>query len=343
MFWRNRKIQKICVIRLKSRGDLFQASAPLKALREKYPDTEITFVVGDSYQEIIEYSPIIDKLIVFGRSKTEHLNIDTLPAMIWRLLLNRYDLLIDLQGTTRTRMMSFFSLPYRRTSIFGNYSKMPNLERYRFFLNRLGITGDLPPMETWLGDESLDFASNFLNRAGIKPDDFLIGLNPAASWLSKEWPPDFYAQVGNYFTLAYGAKSIVFGAPHDRDKALKVYQLMDKKPILAAGRTSFSQSGAMISRCNLFITGETALMQLARGLKIPSIVLFGSTDPNITTAPLPDFMRVIRDDECSPCCKPLCSLKTRACLWAIRPDAVIAEAEEVLGVKETADIEPVTS
>lgn len=327
-------VHRICVIRLSSLGDVVQASAPLRAIRDKYPDAKITFVVARGFEEPIQKSPIIDELIVYDRGGRNLNNSTKFWSLVSILFRKRFDILIDLHFNKRTRVISFLAFPRRRTPVFGNYNDVPNLVRHELFLNRLGFDGTLPPMESWLGDDDLSFAKNFLERASINPDDFFVGLNPGVNWTSKSWPTEFFAEVGDYFQRHYNAKSIVFGGPADRDKALDIYHRMERKPILAAGRTSFLQAGALIRRTNLFITGDTGLMHLARGLSIPTVAIFGGTDPKIHTEPLPPFMRVIRDETCNPpCYKYHCPRNSRACLWAIRPDRVVAEAESLLRIQ----------
>ena len=328
-----RPVKKICVIRLSSLGDLVQASASLRALRNAHPDARISFVVASGFEEPISKSPIIDEIIIYDRGGGNFSNKRQWFNLVFKLLSRRFDLLVDLHSNKRTRLISFFAFPRRRTPVIGNFNGMPNLVRHEFFLKRLGIDGSLPPMESWVGEDDIEFAEKFLERGSITPSDFLVGLNPGVNWTSKTWPPEFFADVGDHFTRFHGAKTIVFGGPSDREKALDIYRRMEKKPILAAGRTSFLQAAALIRRCNLFITGDTGLMHTARGFQVPTVAIFGGTDPKIHTDPLPQFMRVLRDASCQPpCYKYHCPKKTRACLWAIRPEMVITEAEDLLGI-----------
>lgn len=331
---RSRKVKKICVIRMSSLGDVIQASVALPAIRNKYPDAEITFVAARGFEIPVLNSPIIDNLVVYNRGGNNFTNFDQLIGLIFKLFRNRFDILIDLQYSRRSRIASFLAMPRRRTPVLGNYLKYSNLERHELFLNRVGIESPLPPMEFWAGEDDVHFAGGFLKRARITSDDLLVGMNPGANWTSKSWPVDFYARVGDYFSQVHGAKTIVFGGPDDRNKAVDVYKKMERKPVLAAGRASFLETGELIRRCNLFITGDTGLMHLARGANVPIVAIFGGTDPRRQTAPLPGNMRVIRDDECQPPCnKDLCPLKTRACLWAVTPEMVIKEAESLLNLK----------
>ncbi len=331
---RRRKVKKICVIRMSSLGDVIQASAALRTVRNKYPDAEITFVVAKGFEIPVLNSPIIDNLVVYNRGGKNLSNFDKLISLIFKLFRNRFDLLIDLHYNRRSRIISFLAMPRRRTPVLGNYLKQSNLERHELFLNRVGIGSPMPPMEFWSGKDDVHFACEFLKRARIESDDLLVGMNPGANWTSKSWPVDFFARVGDYFSQVHGAKTIVFGGLDDREKAVDVYKKMEIKPMLAAGRASFLETGELIRKCNLFITGDTGLMHLARGANVPIVAIFGGTDPRHQTTPLSDNMRVIRDDECQPPCnKYHCPLKTRACLWAVTPEMVIKEAENLLNLK----------
>jgi ADP-heptose:LPS heptosyltransferase len=337
MFWRKPKITKICVIRLSGHGEIIQSSAPVRALRNRFPDAKITFVVAGGFEDAVAYSPVIDNLVVFHNRNDVNGGGDNLINLAYKLFRCRFDLLLDLQNSSQSRFLSFFAFPWRRTPVIGNWSRFSTLEKYQFFLKKAGIEDSFPMIETWPGDDAVSFAEDFLERAGIREDDFFIGLNPGTDWLTKSWPEEFFAQVANYFSLAHGAKAIVFGNPSDRDKALEIYQLMEKKPILAAGRTTFRESEALLSRCKLMITVDSPLLHAARGMKIPTIAIFGGTDSHKQTAPLADFMRVLRDINCQPCHKNHCQFKTRTCLWAITPEIVIEQAESLLGISQFHD------
>jgi ADP-heptose:LPS heptosyltransferase len=114
---------------------------------------------------------------------------------------------------------------------------------------------------------------------------------------------------------------------------------MDKKPVLAAGRIDFLQSSALISRCGLFISVDNRYMHLARGYQIPSVVIFGGTSTKEHYSPLPEFIKVLRDETCQPPChKPHCPLKTRACLWNVMPQTVIDVAEELLKITPVSEM-----
>lgn len=315
-------------------GDVIQASSALRAIRNKYPDAEITFVVEKGFEIPLLNSPVIDELVTVDRRSNSLANPDSPVNLASKLFKKRFDILIDLHYSRQSRIVNFLAMPKRRSPVLGDYRKYSNLERHELFLNHVGIDSPLPQIEFWAGEEDSHFASEFLKRALIGKDDFLVGLNPGTRWTSKSWPIDYFAMVGDYLSQVHSAKTIVFGGFDDRDKAVELYKKMERKPVLAAGRANLLETGELIRRCNLFITVDAGLMHLARGVNVPIIAIFGSTDPARHTAPLPDNMRVIRDSGCQPpCYKPDCHLKTHACMWAVTPEMVIEESENLLNLQ----------
>ncbi|HKZ46203.1 MAG TPA: glycosyltransferase family 9 protein, partial [Thermodesulfobacteriota bacterium] len=96
-----------------------------------------------------------------------------------------------------------------------------------------------------------------------------------------------------------GAKVILFGGKDDREICSTV--LDDLTGLNLAGEIDIRKSIALISRCNLFITNDSGPMHIAAALGIPTVAIFGSTDPKLTR-PLGDNVRVIKKNiECSPC------------------------------------------
>jgi heptosyltransferase-2 len=97
-----------------------------------------------------------------------------------------------------------------------------------------------------------------------------------------------------------------------------------------AGRTNLKEAMAVIARCTLFISNDSGLMHVAGALGIPTIALFGSTNP-AATAPAGEKSVVIHHDvPCGPCLKPVCPTDFR-CMEMIGVEEVYAAAHKILG------------
>jgi heptosyltransferase-2 len=78
-----------------------------------------------------------------------------------------------------------------------------------------------------------------------------------------------------------------------------------------------------LSRCRLLLTNDTGTMHLAGLLGVPTVAVFGSTEPRLT-GPLGDNHTVIRHHvECSPCFLRKCPIDFR-CMKAVTVEEVVA-------------------
>ena len=75
------------------------------------------------------------------------------------------------------------------------------------------------------------------------------------------------------------------------------------KLINLAGKTTLREAIYLISQCRLFISNDSGLMHIAGALNIPTVAIFGSTNP-VTTSPVGNKSVIVRKEvSCSPCLK----------------------------------------
>ena len=103
---------------------------------------------------------------------------------------------------------------------------------------------------------------------------------------------------------------------------------MVHRPINLCGRTSLGEAMGLITHCNFFVTNDSGLMHVAAALGVPTVAIFGSTDP-VATGPKGTKTRIVKHDiECAPCLKPECPRDFR-CMLAIQPEEVWNELEDL--------------
>ena len=87
--------------------------------------------------------------------------------------------------------------------------------------------------------------------------------------------------------------------------------------LVAAGETSIGQALALLSRCAGFVGNDSGSMHVAGALGIPTVGIFGSTNP-ARTAPLGARTRVLYHQlECSPCLERTCRFGHYDCLHRV--------------------------
>src|SRR4051794_37940337 len=104
--------RRIALLKPSALGDIVHALPVLTALRERFPDARITWVVNKSYEPLIAGHPHLTDTLpfdrgTFGRSRWEAAAYTARFAN--ELRRRRFDLVIDLQGLLRTGLMCGFT------------------------------------------------------------------------------------------------------------------------------------------------------------------------------------------------------------------------------------------
>lgn len=97
------------------------------------------------------------------------------------------------------------------------------------------------------------------------------------------------------------------------------------------GRTSVAEAATLLRGTRAFVGNDSGLMHLAGALGVPTVGLFGSTNP-AWTAPLGPVTRVLAAEgfACRPCYRRTCN-QDSFCLATIDAEAVMAAVDELCG------------
>lgn len=149
-------------------------------------------------------------------------------------------------------------------------------------------------------------AETELARLHLQPEDLLIGFhpgcNPDQGNLLKRWPAKSFAQLGDRLAAELGAKILIFGDAHETQLKQQIQGLMKMPPYLPV-ETALLKTAALMVRCRVFVTNDSGLMHVAAAMGVPTVSIFGPSDPQ-RNAPYGEGHRVIQTDlPCAPCNK----------------------------------------
>jgi heptosyltransferase-2 len=134
-------------------------------------------------------------------------------------------------------------------------------------------------LQYFLGPEDLAVADGTLRSVGIDPGRPLLGLSPGANWATKRWPAERFAGLARR-ALDRGVQVAVQGSVAEGDLTAQVARLAPGSVDLA-GKLDLRGLGGFIARCAAFAANDSGPMHMARALGIPTLALFGSTDPTM--------------------------------------------------------------
>ena len=94
---------KILIIRFSSFGDVLLTTPVIRKIKEKYPDSEIDFIVYEGFSEAVSLNPEIRNLILFDRKKSKDKKY--VNEVIENLKKEKYDFVIDLHSKILSRII----------------------------------------------------------------------------------------------------------------------------------------------------------------------------------------------------------------------------------------------
>jgi lipopolysaccharide heptosyltransferase I len=368
---RSRDFAKILLIKLSAVGDVVHTIPVLNKLRRRYPNAHIDWLLTPTIGELLRHHPALDGVIDFPRDVSA-------PPWAWsavtrygrlarQLRSPRYDLVIDLQGQSRTAFLAYATrAPVRigfdkqRPQVWANsrqvtdefrkhawqgaregawlfYThpiKLPTLDvhvidHYQSVGALLGFAAGPADFSFPIPEAARSRADALLRERGIGETRPVI-LASRGSWETKRWPDQKSAEVARHF-LQRGHAVVLVGAPRERAVGENIARLAPGIVNLT-GETTLSELAALLDRGSLCIAQDSGPMHLAVALGRPVVALFGPSDP-VWAGPYHRNNAVVRAAlPCSPCY--LRRLKScthgHACMTDLPAQAVIERAENVL-------------
>lgn len=285
---------KILIIRPSALGDVCRSVPVLAALRKKYPDAQIDWLVQDSFAGALAYHPAVNNVIAFPRkSLSKQLKKGKIrPLIRWLRTLRKpsYDLVIDAQGLLRSAFFAFISgakerYGYRNAQELGwiFYTKRIDAPKQAHAVDRMlalaeGVGCDIsdPDMRLYTGQDEL-------SEVIIEYPDPYIVLAPTSRWGSKRWPIERFVELASALAKKGTHRIILVGGPGERLQCAPLVELAREHPHITdrIGSTSITQLMALISRAELVVANDSAALHMAVGFDRKTVALFGPTDASL--------------------------------------------------------------
>lgn len=194
------QIQRILIVRLGAMGDIIHTLPALASLRQAFPATHIAWVVDRKWRPLLDGNPCIDRVI---------------PGSAWHeLRADRYDLVIDFQGLTKSAIVAKLA---RSDRLFG-FEKPRETPAVWFYTDKASTNS------IHMVDQNLDLASAIgaLERLrsfplppgspeGTLPTSEFVLASPLAGWGGKQWPLEYYSVLGEKLQREHGLALVLNG------------------------------------------------------------------------------------------------------------------------------------
>lgn len=335
--------KNILIIKMSSLGDILHTLPFAAALRKRYPQAKISWLVHPQFAGFVPDKPVIDEVLYFDKVKFNKLGLSdkikyflTMRSMLHS---KRFDLVIDMQGLFKSAVLAAISGCSNRIgycemregsgliskAICGSHSKDHVIERYLDVVRYLGA--DVHEVEFPMPDLTEESRSIREKLAAQNVTGDYVVFVPGARWRTKEWPVEYYARLAAMIT-AEGTAVVLAGGPDDMDKGSRIKELCPAAADLT-GQTSLRELAALIKGCAVYISADTGPLHFAAALKKPLIAMYGPTKADRTGPYGSDKASVLLSPAaCAGCLKKACN--DWHCMHDITPAMVYKVYKEKL-------------
>lgn len=327
-------------------GDAVLSLCALEGLQSLYPSCEITVLAKARVIPVFENNPHVKDIMEYD-DKGRHRGLRGRVTLSGEIKKRGFHLAVLFQNAFDAAFIAFISgIPERagyardlRTQLLtkavrvtGEMKKRHQVFYYLNIVKELG--GSIPASpapEIFISKDEAAWARGFLKEKGLDKTP-LCGAAPGASYgPAKRWTPEGFAGVLSFFSRERNLVPLIFGGPEDSDACKGVSELVGARHLDLSGKVTLRQFMALVSNIKVFITNDSGPMHIAAALGVPTVAVFGSTDPALTGPVGRSTAVVIKKAECSPCFERVCRYRHYKCLSLVRGDDVIGAAQGLIG------------
>ncbi len=289
--------KKILIIKPSSLGDIVMALPALSALRQSFPDAEISWFIRPEFAPLIKNHPDLSEVIIFdrrflGKAWYNPRAFAALVSLIRRLNRSKFDIVLDLQGLFRTASLAWLSGCRKRLGM-ANARELAHI----FYNLKVEQTEDCIHL--------VDYYLKIVREAGASKTDvqFLLPVDSAAAgWVKKLlksegidgsyavfvpgsahadkcWPVERFAALADRVSKQFGLSIAAAGTASEKDVVEELKNKASVPVANLAGATSISELVALLKATRLVVSNDTGPGHIAAALGVPVVLLFGRSNP----------------------------------------------------------------
>jgi ADP-heptose:LPS heptosyltransferase len=335
--------KRILIIKLAAMGDVLRTTPLLRGLRARDPECRITWITDLSVVPMLRGIHEIDRLLPYTCETVLQMEAEA------------FDELYCFDKEPRATALAMKIHAERKVgfglSALGNVVPLNKESEYTY---QLGIDDRLKfqvntktypelifecaglrydkPQEYILPDLSAEIqeAETYLGTQGVRPGEFVIGLNTGAGvvFATKKWTETGYVHLANRLVEELGTRVLLLGGPAEVERNRRIAAAARHPLVNTGNEHPIRKFSGIVGNCDLLVTGDTLAMHIAIGLQVPVLVIFGATCHQEIEL-YGRGSKIISDLDCVPCYLSVCPNRT-TCMDALSADSVFESVAELI-------------
>ncbi len=332
---------RVLLIKTSSMGDVIHTLPALTDAGRAIPDIQFDWMVEESFTDIPPWHANVARVIpvAWRRWRKNLFSRQTYQEWkTWRqqLRAQQYDLILDAQGLIKSALLSLFArgpragldvASARETCAAWFYQQRYKVNFYQHAVVRMRQLFSHAlhyPLPETPPDFGLD-KSAFLMPAAIPATEKYLVFLHGTTWSSKQWPEAYWVQLAKKAALAGMRIKIGGGNAAEVARAERIAAQCDAVDVMPY--LKIAEMAAVLAHAQAAIAVDTGFGHLAAALGVPTITIYGATNPEYTSTVGERAVNLAAHFPCSPCLKRNCtytkpSVVVPACYETVPPEKV---------------------
>lgn len=333
---------RILIIKLEALGDVLRTTCLLPSLKRDYPDCHITWLTIEPAQAVLFNNPFIDEILVADWEGITRLDIEKFDLLIHPDAAKKSAALASLVNADRK--LGYRLDPDGQVRPFNREAeewlemgarddiKRANRRTYQEHVHAIcGLDPAGQEIVLRLTEEERSFARAASERFGIAPGETVVGFNTGSSarWPMKRWLTERFLETAGRLADETGCRVLLLGGALERETNGWIAKKSGGRAIDTGSGRTIREYMALLSLCDVVLTGDTMGLHASLALDRRVVALFGPTSPWEIDL-YGGGEKIITELDCVCCYRGVCD-RSPNCMQSIGVESVIAAVKEQLG------------
>nr|MBM3254158.1 glycosyltransferase family 9 protein [Candidatus Omnitrophota bacterium] len=341
--------KRILIIKLGSIGDVLRTTPLLYGIKNKYPESHITWLTNSESVLMLEGNNLIDRLLVYNLDSALRLQVEEFGIVI---NLDKEKNAASLAELIKAKEKFGYGLnkegnlyPLNREAEYG--FSLGLLDELKFRVNKksyqeiifetIGLAFGNEEYILNLDKSQKNFRDNFLNKRSLNKNDFKIGLNTGCGLVFpyKKWTESGFTELIDILDRKLNVKILLLGGANEEMRNKEILSKTTAKILDTGHNNNLKEFIAIVDCCDLIVTADTLALHLAIALKKKVVALFGPTCAQEIEL-YGRGIKIISQKKCAPCYKKEC-FEENTCMDLITPQEVFSAIERLATYTEVSE------
>ena len=308
----------VLIVKTSSMGDVIHTLPALTDAKNAIPGITFDWLVEENFSEIPQWHPAVKKVIPIAwrrwrKNPFSSASRKEFKQFYQNLRAEKYDLIIDAQGLLKSALFSLLakgplcgldrhSAREPLASLF--YKMKYPVARNQHAVTRVrslfsqALSYDLP---STMADYGID-REKLVTETSIEP--YLVFLH-GTTWATKHWPEENWIELAKLANAAGLVVKLTWGNQAEHDRAQRIAASSDRVEVLP--RLDLMAVAKVLAGAKAIAAVDTGLGHLAAALDVPTVSLYGPTNPVLTGALGRSQVHLSVRFSCAPCLGKECT------------------------------------